>query len=89
MDTKSGDEITFSSGTKDAITDSLKYDTYKIVGTVSSPTYVSFGHWNTTIGTGTINGFACVLKESFNMDAYSEIYATVEEAKVNSIYKRI
>lgn len=78
---KIGDEITFSSGTKDAITDSLKYDTYKIVGTVSSPTYVSFGRGNTTIGTGTINGFACVLKESFNMDAYSEIYATVEEAK--------
>ena len=78
---KIGDEITFSSGTKDAITDSLKYDTYKIVGTVSSPTYVSFGRGNTTIGTGTINGFACVLEESFNMDAYSEIYATVEGAK--------
>lgn len=78
---KIGDEITFSSGTKDVITDSLKYDTYKIVGTVSSPTYVSFGRGNTTIGTGTINGFACVLEESFNMDAYSEIYATVEGAK--------
>ena len=78
---KIGDEITFSSGTKDAITDSLKYDTYKIVGTVSSPTYVSFGRGNTTIGTGTINGFACVLEESFTMDAYSEIYATVEGAK--------
>ena len=78
---KIGDEITFSSGTKDAITDSLKYDTYKIVGTVSSPMYVSFGRGNTTIGTGTINGFACVLEESFTMDAYSEIYATVEGAK--------
>ena len=78
---KIGDEITFSSGTKDAITDSLKCDKYKIVGTVSSPTYVSFGRGNTTIGTGTINGFACVLEDSFTMDAYSEIYATVKGAK--------
>lgn len=78
---KIGDEITFSSGTDTAITDSLKYDTYKIVGTVSSPCYISFGRGNTTIGTGTINGFACVLDESFRMDAYTEIYATVNGAK--------
>ena len=79
---KIGDTITFSSGTNEAITASLKYDTYKIVGTVSSPCYVSFGRGNTTIGTGTINGFAYVLDKSFNMDAYTEIYATVEGAKV-------
>lgn len=78
---KIGDEITFASGTDTVITDSLRQDTYKIVGTVSSPCYVSFGRGNTTIGTGTINGFAYVLNESFHMDAYTEIYATVKGAK--------
>lgn len=77
---KIGEEITFSSGTKDNITDSLKTDKYKIVGAVSSPCYISFQRGSTTIGTGTINGFVCVPEDSFSMDAYTELYATVEGA---------
>ena len=48
---KIGDQITFSSGTDDDITDTLATDTYTITGTVSSPAYISFQRGSTTIET--------------------------------------
>lgn len=76
-----GDQITFYSGTEDDITDTLESDTFTIVGTVSSPSYISFSRGSTTIGTGSVSGFACVPAESFAMDVYTELYASVEGAK--------
>lgn len=76
-----GDEITFSSGTEDEITDTLVTDTFTIVGTVSSPCYISFSRGSTSIGTGSVSGFVGVLAESFDMDVYTELYASVKGAK--------
>lgn len=76
-----GDAITFMSGTDDEITDTFVNDTYTIVGSVSSPSYISFQRGNTTIGTGSISGFVCVLESAFDMEVYTEIYMTVEGAK--------
>lgn len=76
-----GDKIKLTSGTDDPVTDTLASDTFTIVGSVSSPKFISFGRGNTTIGTGSVSGFAAVLPESFQMDVYTEIYATVDGAK--------
>lgn len=76
-----GDKIKLTSGTDDPVTDTLAGDTFTIVGSVSSPKFISFGRGNTTIGTGSVSGFAAVLPESFRMDVYTEIYATVDGAK--------
>ena len=76
-----GDTVTFSSGTEDDITDSLKTDTFTIVGTVSSPCYIGFQRGSTTIGTGSVAAFVCVPEESFSLDVYTEIYAQVDGAK--------
>ena len=76
-----GDTIKLTSGTDDPITDTLTGDTFTIVGSVSSPNFISFGRGNTTIGTGSVSGFAAVLPESFGMDVYTELYATVDGAK--------
>lgn len=76
-----GDKIKLTSGTDDPVTDTLAGDTFTIVGSVSSPKFISFGRGNTTIGTGSVSGFAAVLQESFQMDVYTEIYATVDGAK--------
>ena len=76
-----GDRLTFRSGTDDAITDSLSTDTFTIVGTVSSPCYIGFQRGSTTIGTGSIAGFVSVPEESFSLDVYTEIYASVEGAE--------
>lgn len=76
-----GDKVTFSSGTDDEVTDSLKTDTFTIVGAVSSPCYISFQRGSTTVGNGSVSGFVCVPEESFSLDVYTEIYAQVEGAK--------
>ncbi len=75
-----GDKITFTSGTDDAITDTLSTDTFTIVGAASSPCYIAFHRGSTTIGTGSIEAFISVPEESFSMDVYSELYASVERA---------
>lgn len=76
-----GDEITFSSGSDDDITDTLKTDTFTITGTVSSPNYISFQRGSTTIGNGSVAAFIVVLEDSFSLDVYTEIYAQVDGAK--------
>lgn len=76
-----GDQITFLSGTDDGLSDTLQSDTYTIVGSASSPAYISFQKGNTTIGTGSISGFVGVLEDAFVMDVYTEIYMSVEGAK--------
>lgn len=76
-----GDKITFASGNDDDIKDTLKHDTFTIVGSASSPCYISFHRGSSTIGTGTVSGFVCVPENSFDMEVYTELYAAVDGAK--------
>lgn len=78
---KIGDRVTLSSGTDKPVTDSLKGDTFTIVGSVSSPCYIGFQRGSTTIGSGNISAFLCVPEESFCMEVYTEIYAQVKGAE--------
>ncbi|WP_059067687.1 ABC transporter permease [Mediterraneibacter massiliensis] len=76
-----GDTITLRSGTDTKITDTLKEDTFTIVGAISSPCYISFQRGSTTIGTGNVDGFVSVPAESFDMEVYTELYVAAEGAK--------
>lgn len=78
---KIGDRVTLSSGTDKPVTDSLKEDTFTIVGSVSSPCYIGFQRGSTTIGSGNISAFLCVPEDSFCMEVYTEIYAQVKGAE--------
>lgn len=75
-----GDEIQLMSGTEDALSDSLKYDTYTIVGAGSSPCYISFERGSSMIGTGEVSGFLIVPEQAFAMEVYTEVYLTVDGA---------
>jgi len=81
-----GDEITFISGTDDVITDTFAQETFTIVGTATTSYYITFTRGSTTIGNGTVNGFAVVLPQAFDMDVYTEIYATVSGAKTETVF---
>lgn len=76
-----GDIIMLKSGTDDEVSDTLKTDTYTVVGLGNSPCYVSFGRGSTTIGSGSISGFLAVPEKTFNLDVYTEVYVQVEGAK--------
>ena len=76
-----GDEISLNSGSELEITMQLQTDTYTIVGTVSSPQYISFQRGSSMIGTGTISGFLAVLQDSFKMNGYTEAAIQVKGAE--------
>lgn len=78
---KIGDTISFESGTSDDLKDTLNVSEYKIVGCGNSPLYFSFDRGSSTIGKGTVEGFAIVKPEAFSMSVYSEVYACVKGAK--------
>ena len=69
--------------------DTLKTDTFTIVGTVSSPEYIAFHRGSTTIGNGSVSAFLCVPEKAFSLDVYTEITVQVEGAKVSDcIYEK-
>lgn len=76
-----GDTITLVSGTDDPITDSLKTDTYTIVGRVISPLYVSMERGSSTVGDGTVSSFIMVPDSAFEMDVYTVAYVRVAGAE--------
>ena len=80
MGYKVGDTVTLKSGTGDPLEDTLKTDTYEIVGLASSPCYVSYERGSATIGSGSISGFMLVPSKTFAMETYSEAYIKVAGA---------
>ena len=80
-----GDSITLLAGEGD-LADTLKHDTYTIVGAGSSPFYISLERGTSTVGDGSVSGFAYLLPESFTSGAYSSIYLTVDQAREKICY---
>lgn len=75
-----GDEIILISGTDDPVSDTLKTEKLTVVGTGSSPCYISLNRGSTTIGTGSIDGFLIVPENTFDLEVYTEAYVQVEGA---------
>lgn len=88
MNYKIGDTITVKSGTEDPLSDSLKKETYRVVGIGNSPCYISFSRGSTTIGKGTVDGFLVVTKDSFALDTYTEACLQVKGAKAEMAYTK-
>ena len=76
-----GDRLHVSPGGGKDLSDSLETDTFEIVGTGSSPFYVSFGRGSSSVGNGEVKGFIALDDAAFCMEVYTEIYARVEGAK--------
>lgn len=53
------------------VTDCLKSLSYKVVGKVRSPLFISFERGNTTIGDGKLNSFAFVKNSCFKYEEYT------------------
>ena len=78
---KIGDKILLSSGTKDAVTDTLKTETFEIVGSGSSSMYFTYARGSSAVGNGEVSGFLGVIPEDFGLEAYTECYVSVKDAK--------
>ncbi len=77
-----GDTITLETQDKDnPVTDTLKYQTFKIVGRVSWVKYVDFERGTTTLGSGSISSYLMIPEEAFASDYYTDVYITLNSTK--------
>ncbi|MDD6098322.1 MAG: ABC transporter permease, partial [Oscillospiraceae bacterium] len=77
-----GDTITLETQDKDnPVTDTLKYQTFKIVGRVSWVKYVDFERGTTTLGSGSISSFLMIPEEAFASDYYTDVYITLNSTR--------
>lgn len=72
-----GDTITIQLEEED-ILDKLTNQTFTITGIGSTPFYLSRERGSTSIGNGNINSFILLSPDAFQMEAYTEIYVTVD-----------
>lgn len=80
-------KIKKKSGDVDA-TEYLSSLSYKVVGKVRSPLYISFERGNTTVGDGKLNSFAFVKDSCFKSEKYTGLYVkTKASAKGNSPFE--
>lgn len=80
-DIEIGDILTFKSGTDKDLEDTLASDQYEVVGTCTSPVYISFDRGSTNIGNGEIDMFAYVQEESFTQEVYTQAWVRVSGAE--------
>lgn len=81
-----GDQVTFTSGTEDPLSDLLTGDTFTIVGSATLPYYMDLNRGTGSIGNGSINSFALLLPEAFTSDLYTEIYVQADGAQEEASY---
>ena len=81
-----GDQVTFTSGTEDPLSDSLTGDMFTIVGSATLPYYMDLNRGTGSIGNGSINSFALLLPEAFTSDLYTEIYVQADGAQEEASY---
>lgn len=81
-----GDSIKLSSGTDKDISETLNRNVFTIVGTGTSAYYLSFQRGTSGIGTGDVNSFIVILPETFALEAYTEVYVSVQGARELTAY---
>ena len=71
---KIGDTVTLSSEEEETnLEDSFATTTFKVVGFVNSPQYIeNSARGTSTVGKGTVDGFAVIPKEDFTLEFYTE-----------------
>lgn len=86
-DMKIGDQLSFLTGTESgAASDTLVHTEFTVVGYGTSPFYISLERGTTTVGNGSVSGFAYLPADSFQLEAYTEVYLTVEGASQELCY---
>lgn len=73
-----GNKLTFYSPNDENILDSLKTDTYEIVGIVTSPLYIGYQRDASTIGNGTVVSNVMIPEEDFIVNYYYELFLTLD-----------
>lgn len=86
IDIKLGSKVTLSVPNEEDLNDSLKTNTYTVVGFIDSPSYIDFERGQTNIGDGSIAFFAYIAKDDFNMEKVTDLFIRTTDSKSLSAY---
>ncbi|MBE6017546.1 MAG: FtsX-like permease family protein [Lachnospiraceae bacterium] len=81
-----GDKVYISDSNEQDTKDAFAADSYTVVGFAESSLYINFERGTTSIGNGTVQGFAYLPKDAFESDTYTEVYVKLDTDRV--IYSR-
>ena len=73
-----GRQLHVSAANTDTALDAMAFDSYTIVGTVSSPMYLNMQRGSTSIGNGSISAYCYIPLDGFDQEIYTEINLTLE-----------
>lgn len=76
-----GDTIKITSGDGNELSNTFAQNTYTIVGSATTPHFLSRSKGNSNIGKGSVDYFIMVPADAFSLDCFTEIYATVDGAR--------
>ena len=72
-----GSEILLSRSNEEDDLENMKVYRYKVVGYVSSPLYMDMNRGTTSVGSGSLEGYVYIPRDSINADYYTEIHLTL------------
>ncbi len=73
-----GKEFVVSESNTDDTKDAFAYDTYTIVGRVQSPLYLNFERGTSSVGNGSVSGFAYFMRSAYTAECDNEIYVRMD-----------
>ena len=84
-----GSQIQLAPGdAEEKLTDTIKTETYTIVGRVKLPVYIAHDRGSSLIGNGKINSAIMIPFEDFKTDYYTEAYLTLTDAADLSAFSK-
>ncbi len=77
-----GDTVTvYTTDPEDPLSDSLTNESWKIVGKIMSPQYISLKKGSASIGDGVLDSIVMVPEENFTLEVFTEVYLTLNSTK--------
>ena len=74
-----GNSIRLTGDNEEDTLEAFGQQEFTIVGVVKASTYIQMERGNTSLGSGTVAGFAYVCPEAFDSDIYTEIYVKLNQ----------
>ena len=72
-----GTTITLSDTNEEDAAEGFVYETYTVVGYVSTPLYMDMNRGTTSVGSGSLTNYILVPREGLALDYYAEIHVTI------------
>src|SRR5699024_1581371 len=76
-----GDTVFVQAEGEEKLSDTLEKSEFTVIGFGDSPFYLSLERGTSTVGDGSLDGFAVILPEDFSLEAYTELYIQTENGK--------